>query len=85
MYPISHLQSSNFLTFQEPKNRCHGINSTSLCRLTDRYDNPLPTRFPIDWGGGGEENEEGELEFLNNLSGARNRVRIGLPYRPQAT
>jgi hypothetical protein len=39
-----------FLTFMEPRNRFQGINSTSLCSLPGRYDNPIPTRFlaPID-------------------------------------
>jgi hypothetical protein len=31
-------------------NRVQGMNSASLCSLTGRYDNPIPTRFlaPID-------------------------------------
>jgi hypothetical protein len=35
----------------EPKNRCQGINSASLCSLADLYDNPIPTRClaPIDF------------------------------------
>ncbi len=38
------------LTFMEPRNRFQGINSTSLCSLAGRYDNPFPTRFlaPVD-------------------------------------
>ncbi len=27
----------------EPRNRCQGINSASLCSLAGRYDNPIPT------------------------------------------
>jgi hypothetical protein len=41
-----------FLNFQRaPKNRFQGINSASLCSLTGRYDNPIPTRClaPIDY------------------------------------
>ncbi len=32
------------------RNRFQGINSTSLCSLAGRFDNPIPTRFlaPID-------------------------------------
>ena len=43
-------QSPNFLTFKEPKNRFQGTNSTRLCSLAGRYDNPVPTRFlaPMD-------------------------------------
>ena len=35
----------------EPRNRCQGINSASLCSLAGRYDNPIPTRClaPIDF------------------------------------
>ena len=35
---------------QEPRNRFQGVNSASLCSLSGRYDNPIPTRFlaPID-------------------------------------
>ncbi len=42
--------SSNFHTFKEPKNRFQGTNSTRLCSLAGRYDNPIPNRFlvPID-------------------------------------
>ncbi len=47
---------------KEPRNRFQGINSASLCSVTGRYDNPIPTRFlaPINcfkilaqvrWGG----------------------------------
>jgi hypothetical protein len=34
----------------EPSNRFQGIYSASLCSLSGRYDNPIPTRFlaPID-------------------------------------
>ncbi len=34
-----------------PRNRFQGINSASLCSLTGRYDNPIPTRClaPIDF------------------------------------
>jgi hypothetical protein len=37
-------------TFKEPRNIFQGIDSTYLCSLADRYDNPIPTRFiaPID-------------------------------------
>jgi hypothetical protein len=28
----------------EPRNRCQGINSASLCSMAGRYDNPIPTR-----------------------------------------
>ncbi len=40
-----------FKTFMEPRNRCQGINSASLCSLAGRYDNPIPTRClaPIDF------------------------------------
>ncbi len=39
-----------FKTFMEPRNRSQWMNSTSLCSLAGRYDNPIPTRFlaPID-------------------------------------
>jgi hypothetical protein len=35
----------------EPRNRCQGINSASLCSLAGWYDNPIPTRClaPIDF------------------------------------
>jgi hypothetical protein len=35
----------------EPKNRCQGINSASLCSLAGRYDNPIPSRClaPIEF------------------------------------
>jgi hypothetical protein len=35
----------------EPRNRCQGINSASLCRLAGRYDNPIPSRClaPIEF------------------------------------
>jgi hypothetical protein len=35
----------------EPRNRCQGINSASLCSLAGRYDNPIPTRclVPIEF------------------------------------
>jgi hypothetical protein len=35
----------------EPRNRCQGINSASLCSLAGRYDNPIPTRClaPIEF------------------------------------
>jgi hypothetical protein len=38
------------LNIYEARNRFQGMNSASLCRLTGRYDNPIPTRFlaPID-------------------------------------
>ncbi len=44
------IQSSNFWTFMEPRNRFQGINSASLCSPAGRYDNPIPTRFlaPIE-------------------------------------
>jgi hypothetical protein len=44
------LLSPNFETFKERKNRFQGVKSASLCSLSDRYDNPIPTRFlaPID-------------------------------------
>jgi hypothetical protein len=29
----------------EPRNRFQGMNSTSLCSLAGRYDNPIPPRF----------------------------------------
>jgi hypothetical protein len=34
----------------EPNNQFQGMNSTSLCSLAGRYDNPIPTWFlaPID-------------------------------------
>ncbi len=34
----------------EPRNRFQGMNSSSLCSLPGRYDNPIPPRFlaPID-------------------------------------
>ncbi len=46
MYPGSWY----FKTFRDPRNRFQGIDTASLCRLTDRYDNSIPTRFlaPID-------------------------------------
>jgi hypothetical protein len=33
------------LTFKDPKNRFQGIHSASLCSLSGRCDNPIPTRF----------------------------------------
>jgi hypothetical protein len=35
----------------EPRNRCQGINSVSLCSLAGRYDNPIPSRClaPIEF------------------------------------
>jgi hypothetical protein len=44
------VQSPNFSTFKEPKNRFQETNSAKLCSLAGRYDNPIPTRFlaPID-------------------------------------
>ncbi len=44
------IQSPNFLTYKEPKNRFQGTNSARLCSLAGRYDSPIPTRFlvPID-------------------------------------
>jgi hypothetical protein len=35
----------------EPRNRCQGINSASLCSLAGRYDNPIPSRClaPIEF------------------------------------
>ncbi len=35
----------------EPRNRCQGIISASLCSLAGRYDNPIPPWFlaPIDF------------------------------------
>jgi hypothetical protein len=40
-----------FLNLMEPRNRCQGINSASLCSPAGRYDNPIPTRClaPIDF------------------------------------
>ncbi len=32
-------------SFKEPNKRFQGINSTSLCSLAGRCDNPIPTRF----------------------------------------
>jgi hypothetical protein len=42
--------SPNFFTSKAPRNRFQGINSTSLCSLAGRYDNPVPSRFlaPIE-------------------------------------
>ncbi len=37
--------SPNFEAFMEPRNQFQGTNSTSLCSLAGRYDNPIPTRF----------------------------------------
>ncbi len=34
--------------FKEPRNLFQGINSASKCSLASRYDNPIPTRPPID-------------------------------------
>jgi hypothetical protein len=38
------------LSFKEPRNRFHGMNSASLFSLAGRYDSHIPTRFqaPID-------------------------------------
>ncbi len=46
----SPILSPYFETFMEPRNRFQGMNSSSLCSLAGRYDNPIPTRFlaPID-------------------------------------
>jgi hypothetical protein len=35
----------------EPRNRCQGINSASLCSLAGRYDNPIPSQClaPIEF------------------------------------
>ncbi len=48
---IRQTQSWYFKTLMEPKNRCQGINSASLCSLAGRYDNPIPTPClaPIDF------------------------------------
>ncbi len=44
------LSNVSMFAFMEPRNRFQGMNSASLCRLADRYDNPIPTLFlaPID-------------------------------------
>ncbi len=39
------IQSQNFLTFNEPRNRFQEIDSASLCSLAGRHDNPNPARF----------------------------------------
>jgi hypothetical protein len=43
--------SRHFKTFQALRNRFQGINSTSLCSLPGRYDNPVPIQciVPIDY------------------------------------
>ncbi len=43
-------QSPYFEPFMKPRNQFQGRNSTSLCSLAGRYDNPIPTRClaPID-------------------------------------
>jgi hypothetical protein len=38
-------QRRYFKTFKEPRNRIQRSNSTSLCCMAGRYDNPIPTRF----------------------------------------
>ncbi len=43
----SRVQSQNFLTFKDPKNRFQGTNSARLCSLSGRYDNPIPTQFLV--------------------------------------
>ncbi len=42
--------NTEFLNYNEPKNRFQGINYASLCSLAGRYENLIPTRFlaPID-------------------------------------
>ncbi len=45
LFLLSAYQSSNFKTFEEPKNRFQGINFPSLFILAGRYDNPILTRF----------------------------------------
>jgi hypothetical protein len=44
------LSNVSMFAFMEPRNRFQEMNSSSLCRLADRYDNPIPTLFlaPID-------------------------------------
>jgi hypothetical protein len=44
------VQSPNFKTFKELRNRFQGVSSADLCSLAGRYDNPIPIRFlaPID-------------------------------------
>jgi hypothetical protein len=47
---VQAVQSPNFLTVKEPRNRFYGINSASLCSLAGLYDISLHTRFlaPLD-------------------------------------
>ncbi len=103
------MQSPNYYTYKEPRNRFQGINSASLCILAGRYDNPLPTRFlaPIEWlkipalaMGGSEPNKNkvavptrqatlclALIDCSKNTQapwGARDRLGIGLLYRPPA-
>jgi hypothetical protein len=46
-----HSGAGIFKPFMEPRNRCQGINSASLCSLAGPYDNPIPSRClaPIDF------------------------------------
>jgi hypothetical protein len=54
----------------EPRNRCQGINSASLCSLAGRYDNPIPSRClaPIEFLKIPAQNRK-----LKSRYGARNR------------
>jgi hypothetical protein len=58
-----------FLTSKEPRNRFQGIDSASICSLTGRYNNPIPTWFlaPIDCSKISVQGPKSRLEFLNNV------------------
>ncbi len=55
-----------FQTFMEPRNRFQGMNSSSLCSLAGRYDNPILTWFlaPIDFLKISSSGFPGLLHFL---------------------
>ncbi len=42
----THIFSRGKNTLKNPKNQFQGINSASLCILSGRYDNPIPTQCP---------------------------------------
>jgi hypothetical protein len=61
----------------EPRNQFQGMNSTSLCSLAGRYDNPIPTRFltPIDCLKIPAQ-EAGEVNSLESIPGLLRSLKI---------
>ncbi len=94
-YFITYIQSSNHIhtiNSPRPENRFQGMNSASLCSLAGRYINPIPTRLlaPIDCLKIPAlyctlslcQSREYRAGIFKQSMGARNRVGIGLSYRP---